>query len=199
MGDSICFRADVLRKTGWGKGLTEDYQLRQKLLLAGIKIAYEPKAIGYGEAALTWTQAQAQRARWLRGTYDASQQFARQLLVQGLKSRDTALLDGALQAYLPSYSTLTMLSLFFLFLHLLVNWIMGPIFSWTLIGAWIVLASVLFVYPLFGLILERAPFKAFWAILSGPVFVVWRTWLTLSARFGRQQVVWIRTAHGGKS
>jgi 1,2-diacylglycerol 3-beta-glucosyltransferase len=28
MGDSICFRTDVLRKMGWGEGLTEDYQLR---------------------------------------------------------------------------------------------------------------------------------------------------------------------------
>ena len=38
MGDSICFRADVLRRLGWGEGLTEDYQLRQRLLLAGIAI-----------------------------------------------------------------------------------------------------------------------------------------------------------------
>ena len=39
MGDSICLRADVLRRLGWGAGLTEDYQLRQLLLLAGIKMA----------------------------------------------------------------------------------------------------------------------------------------------------------------
>ena len=40
MGDSICFRAEVLRKIGWGEGLTEDYQLRQRLLLEGIRITY---------------------------------------------------------------------------------------------------------------------------------------------------------------
>ena len=62
MGDSICFRANVLREIGWGEGLTEDYQLRQKLLLAGIKITYEPAAMGYGEAPLTWAQARTQRA-----------------------------------------------------------------------------------------------------------------------------------------
>src|SRR5207237_7553717 len=30
MGDSICFRADVLRRLGWGEGLTEDYAFRQQ-------------------------------------------------------------------------------------------------------------------------------------------------------------------------
>ena len=75
MGDSICFRVDVLLQLGWGEGLTEDYHLRHKLLLNGIRIAYEPAAIGYGEAPITWSRARAQRARWLRGTHDTSQQY----------------------------------------------------------------------------------------------------------------------------
>lgn len=196
MGDSICFRADVLRKIGWGEGLTEDYQLRQRLLLEGVKIAYEPAAIGYGEAPCTWAQARAQRARWLRGTRDASQQFARRLLIEAMKQRDAALLDGALQAYLPSYSTLTMISTLSLLIQVLVNWQIGPIFPWGLVGAWAAVVGALFVYPLIGLALENAPLKAYLAILSGPFFILWRTWLGLAARFGRKPVIWIRTAHG---
>ncbi len=142
MGDSICFRTDVLRKIGWGEGLTEDYQLRQRLLLEGIKIAYEPAAIGYGEAPHTWAQARAQRARWLRGTRDASQHLARRLLVEGIKRRDTALLDGALQAYLPSYSTLTIISTLSLLIQVLVNWLVRPIFSWGLVKAWAAVPGV---------------------------------------------------------
>jgi len=80
MGDSICFRADVPRRLGWGEGLTEDYAFRQRLLLEGIKIRYEPAAVGYGQAPLTWRAARDQRARWLRGTHDASQRYGRQLL-----------------------------------------------------------------------------------------------------------------------
>jgi 1,2-diacylglycerol 3-beta-glucosyltransferase len=196
MGDSICFRVDVLRRIGWGKGLTEDYQLRQRLLLEGIKIVYEPAAIGYGEAPRTWAKARAQRARWLRGTRDASQQFARRLLVEGLKRRDVALLDGALQAYLPSYSTLTMISVVCLLIQGFVNWLSGPAFSWGVVAAWAVVASVLFIYPFLGLGMERAPFKAYWVILSGPFFIIWRTWLALTARFGSKPAVWVRTAHG---
>lgn len=196
MGDSICFRANVLRKIGWGEGLTEDYQLRQRLLLEGIKIAYEPAAIGYGEAPCTWAQARAQRVRWLRGTRDASQRFARLLLIEGIKSRDTALLDGALQAYLPSYSTLTIISVISLLIQVMVNWLVGSIFPWGLVEAWTMVVCALFVFPLLGLSLENAPLKAYLAILSGPFFIIWRTWLALGARFGSKQVIWIRTAHG---
>ncbi len=196
MGDSICFRADVLRRVGWGEGLTEDYQLRQKLLLEGIKIEYEPAAIGYGEAPRTWAQARAQRARWLRGTHDASRQFARRLLAEALRRRDPALADGALQAYLPAYSTLTMAGGLALAGQVALNWLAGPLFPRGLLAGWLGLVAGLFVYPLFGLALEAAPLRAYLAILSGPFFIVWRTWLAATARFGRRQVPWIRTAHG---
>jgi 1,2-diacylglycerol 3-beta-glucosyltransferase len=197
MGDSICFRADVLRKIGWGEGLTEDYQLRQRLLLEGIKMTYEPRAKGYGEAPLSWQQARAQRSRWLRGTRDASQQLARRLLIEGLKRRNGALLDGAVQAYFPSYSTLTMISLVFLIFQLLVNWVIQPLSPPILIAVWALVVGSLFLYPLFGLSLEGAPGRAYLAILSGPVYILWRTWLAFASRFRGKQVSWVRTAHGG--
>jgi len=198
MGDSICFRSGILRKIGWGEGLTEDYQLRQRLLLEGVKITYEPAAIGRGEAPLTWAQARAQRMRWLRGTREASQQFAQRLLLEGLKRRDLAILDGAFQAYLPSYSTLTMFGVMFLFLQLLINWQVGPIFSWGLIGLWLAIVAALFIYPLIGLAFEKAPLKAYLAILSGMLFIIWRSWLALKVRFGKGAALWIRTAHVGE-
>jgi cellulose synthase/poly-beta-1,6-N-acetylglucosamine synthase-like glycosyltransferase len=173
MGDSICFHAEVLRRIGWGEGLTEDYQLRQRLLLEGVKITYEPAAIGYGGAPRTWAQARAQRARWLRGTRDASQRFARRLLEEGIKRRDGALLDGALQAYLPSYSTLTIISAISVLIQVAANGQGKPIFSWALVGAWAAVLGMLFAYPLMGLALEKARLS-----LSGDldwaVFILWR-------------------------
>lgn len=196
MGDSICFRSDVLSKIGWGSGLTEDYNLRQLLLLEGIKICYEPAAVGFGEAPLNWAQARAQRKRWLLGTRVSSQKCARLLLRKWLRSRDGALLDGALQAYLPSFSTLTAISTFSVFIQLLINWLIQPFFSLLHIGAWAAVSCVLFIYPFLGLILERAPFKAYQAVLIGPFFILWRTWLAFSAQFGPKQTTWVRTAHG---
>ena len=196
MGDSICFRADILRKLGWGEGLTEDYQLRHKLLLNHIRIAYEPAAIGYGEAPITWSRARAQRARWLRGTRDASQQFVKRLVLEGMKRRDLAMLDGALQASFPSYSTLSLLSLIGLAIQVSIHYFIAPIFPGSLIGAWAAMVVTLLIYPLVGLALERAPVRAYIAILLGPYFILWRTWLAFISRFGRKQVTWIRTEHG---
>lgn len=189
MGDAICFRADILRRLGWGAGLTEDYEFRQRLLLEGIQIKYEPLAIGYGEAPTTWAQARAQRARWLSGTFYASRRYAAAMLKQGLRQRNPALLDGAAQAFLPSYSTLTLVSVALLIVHWLLSTFLAPI----LIYGWVVLVLALVIYPLIGLTLERAPLRAFAAIGLGPVFIVWRTWLSIRARFGKP-VEWVRTA-----
>jgi len=196
MGDSICFRVDILLQLGWGEGLTEDYQLRHKLLLNVIRIAYEPAAMGYGEAPITWSRARAQRARWLRGTRDSSQQFVKGLLVEGMKRRNLAMLDGALQASFPSYSTLSLMSLILLMIQVMINYFIKHIFPWPLIGAWAAMVVTLLIYPLFGLALERAPVRAYIAILLGPYFILWRTWLAFISRFRRKQVTWIRTEHG---
>ncbi len=170
--------------------MTEDYEFRQRLLLEGIKIQYEPAAIAYGEAATSWSIARAQRARWLSGTYNASRHYARQMLAQGLRRRDTALLDGALQATLPSYSTLALLAAGGLILNFFfAGWVgLLPLYLWT------ALVILLGVYPLIGLALERAPVRAYIAIWLGPLFILWRTALGVSARFRRQPVKWVRTA-----
>jgi len=197
MGDSICFRADALRQVGWGEGLADDYQIRQKYLLHGIKIAYEPAAMGFGEAPMSWAQARAQRGRWIRGVYDANRQFARRLFVKGLQTRNAAMLDGAFQGYLPSYSVLTAATAFFLMLHVLGLKMFGPdTFQW-LVMTWAALLAILFFYPIFALALERAPAKAYLVILTGPLFIPWRLWLTLVSRFGKKKTTWVRTAHKG--
>jgi cellulose synthase/poly-beta-1,6-N-acetylglucosamine synthase-like glycosyltransferase len=196
MGDSICFRIDILKKIGWGQGLTEDYQLRQKLLLNGIRIAYEPEAIGYGEAPRTWTEAKVQRRRWLRGTFDSSRFSLFNMLHTGINRRDIPLLEGALQALLPSYSTLTIICMLMLIIQGLTNLLIGPVFSLSIIVAWLSFLVVLLLYPMFGLVLTHAPIKAYLAIFSGPFFIIWRTWLALKVRFGGEEVMWDRTAHG---
>jgi cellulose synthase/poly-beta-1,6-N-acetylglucosamine synthase-like glycosyltransferase len=196
MGDSICFRADVLRQLKWSDGLADDYQLRQKFLFNGVKIAYERAAIGYGEAPLTWGQAKAQRTRWIRGVQDANRQFSRQLFFNGIKTKNAAMLDGALQALLPSYSALTAIAASLLLLHLIAIYLFHFAIPSVLIAGWASVVVVLFFYPIMGLLLERAPAKAYLMILTGPVFIVWRLWLSFIGR-SRRNITWVRTAHKG--
>ena len=101
-------------------------------------------------------------------------------------------------AYVPSFSTLTLSSGFMLVIHVLAEYFTAISVSIELITLWAIVVIVQFLYPLFGLALDKAPLKAYVVILTGPVFIFWRTWLALSARYGLKQVTWIRTTHVGQ-
>jgi hypothetical protein len=132
----------------------------------------------------------------LRGTYDTSHRFVKPLIVEGIKSRNLAMLDGALQASFPSYSTLSFVVLFILGIQVPTDFFIESIFLGPQISAWAAVAAVLLIYPLLGLSLERAPIRAYIAILLGPYFILWRTWLALISRIKGKQVTWIPTEHG---
>jgi cellulose synthase/poly-beta-1,6-N-acetylglucosamine synthase-like glycosyltransferase len=189
MGDSICIRSTVFSQINLDAGLTEDYTFRQKLLKMGIKIDYNPTAIGRGEAPISWKAAQSQRIRWLRGTYLANRGHSYSLLIEGISRRDKAIVDGAIQGIIPSYSTITLFSIIFCLLSWLTqSWL--P--SWLPI-LWTLLIISLLCYPFPALIIERAPLKAYLVILTGPVFIIWRTWLSIKARYFQKDERWIRT------
>ena len=130
------------------------------------------------------------------GTHDTSQQYVKHLILEGIKRRNLAMLDGALQAIFPSYSTLSFLVLIVLASQVSIDYFAGSIFPWPLISAWAAMVVTLLIYPMVGLALERAPLRAYIAMLMGPYFILWRTWLALISRFGGKQVTWIRTEHG---
>lgn len=191
MGDSICFRTDVLKRFGWGQGLTEDYEFRLKLLLEGICIQYEPNAIGNGQATLTLKDAQAQRLRWIKGVTDARRLYSRYLISEGVQRRDWCMIDGVLSSLVPSYSILTLTSIAIFFISLLI-----PTFMWsTLTYIWGGITILWLIYPFMGLILERSPGWAYLAILTGPFYILWRTWLYIYSKLAPNRIHWIRTPH----
>jgi len=191
MGDSICFRSHILRRLGWGESLTDDYEFRLRLLLEGVRIEYEPRAIGFGQAPLTWKEAQTQRLRWLKGVTDARQRYSIQLLLSGIKNRNLAQLDGAFSSLVPSYTTLTLLSLLAFLLSF--TWDSPLAQAYRIIGA--VVLFFWFLYPIIGLALERAPRWAYLIILTGPAFMLWRSFLRLRIFFSSKAITWVRTNH----
>ena len=193
---SICFQIDVLNRPAGGLGLTKGHQLRQKLLLEGIRIDYEPDAKGYGEAPMTWTWAGRQRSRWLRGTHEAGKEYAAILLRKGIHQRNLAMIEGAMQAYLPSFSSVALIAVAGTVFQVAVDSLVDPVFSYWIVLAWFVCVALLLVYPFFGLMLERAPAKAYLVTLTRPVFILWRSWLAFKSRYLVEPVSWIRTTHG---
>jgi 1,2-diacylglycerol 3-beta-glucosyltransferase len=198
MGDSLCIRADILEKLGWGEGLTEDYQLRMRLIMAGIRIQYEPFAKGFGEAPPTWGKAVNQRSRWLRGTNITNSQFGWKLLISGLKELNWLKLDGAMQALFPPYSTLVIYYALLLIVYVFSELILLHDIPSSVEWSWCGLTAFLFLYPFLGLLLEKAPLRAFLILITGPAFIIWRSFLSIKSSFDANRDVWIRTEHGSK-
>jgi len=67
-GSVYCIRADVLRKFGWGKSITEDFELTLRLYMAGYKVAFTPYIQAPAEAVSTVKRLIRQRMRWAEGS-----------------------------------------------------------------------------------------------------------------------------------
>jgi cellulose synthase/poly-beta-1,6-N-acetylglucosamine synthase-like glycosyltransferase len=191
MGDSICYRSEVLRNIDLSGSLTEDYQYRFRLLLNGILIEYEPSAIGYGQAPLSMIAVRNQQVRWRSGALEASAQYRKQLYLKWITQKKPALIDAVIGSTIPSYSTLTLTTFVGLFIHIL----FFDFFSSIQIYLWGSTAFLWCAYPILGLYLEKAPFRSYFALLFGPIFIIWRTWIVLKLRLFPQKITWERTPH----
>ena len=194
MGDAMVFDARVLREHGWlTDSLAEDREYGYELLLRGVRARYVPEARSYGQAAGTWKEAEPQRLRWYREVLAMQRQFAGRLVAGALRSRSLGLLDGALELLMPSYSFLVALSaanlaLVVAFGLLLpsAGGLLGVTGSVCLLVAWL-------LYPVLGLLIDRAPGWAYRALLLGPTYLAWRLWISVLVRLRGDRIGWLRT------
>ena len=190
MGDAMCVASEVIRQYGWAAdSLGEDREYGLYLLTQGIRVGYVPEAASLGQAAPGWREASTQRLRWYGGVFEIQKKFALTLLRLGLRKRDWAELDQAVELLLPPFSVLALLSVCVAG----IQWMwssLRPLFPLP-VSVGFVLAWVLF--PFLGLWIDRAPTPAYQALLCGPFYLVWRLWLGFQARIRGKRVRWVRT------
>jgi cellulose synthase/poly-beta-1,6-N-acetylglucosamine synthase-like glycosyltransferase len=194
MGDAMVLDARVLRAYGWlGETLIEDREHGYELLLRGIRAHYVPEARSYGQAAGSWQQAQPQRLRWYRGVVAMQRRLALRLLAGAMRARSLAVLDGALELLTPSYTFLLALSIVNLGLTAGLAWLVPAVRGIVGLTGSALLAVAWGLYPLLGLIIDRAPAWAFRALLLGPAYLVWRLWISTLVRLRGDRIAWVRT------
>lgn len=190
MGDAMCFSSEVIRQYGWpADSLGEDREYGLYLLTQGIRVGYVPEAISLGQAAPGWREASKQRLRWYGGVFQIQREFALKLLGLGLRGRDWAAFDKAVELLLPPFSFLALLSVcvagiqgVWSSLHVLFPLSVSIAF---------VLAWVLF--PFLGLWIDRAPASSYRVLLYSPFYLLWRLGLGFQARVLGERVRWVRT------
>lgn len=190
MGDGMCFRREVLEAYPFGTySLTEDREYGIYLVTRGLRVRFVPEAVSRGQATARWGDATGQRLRWYGGVFALQKRYVGPLLAATWKRHSLDALDSALELLLPPFSVLSVLAAGLAVSHV-VLWALRVSPSFTTSAFLVVMAAL---YPVLGLLAERAPWQSFLALIYGPIYALWRVWLGLTVRVRRGQVSWIRT------
>lgn len=188
MGDAMCFHRTLLTDHPWigAESLTEDRDYGIYLVTQRERIAFAPDAVSLGQSTTNWHHATPQRMRWYGGAFALQKRYVLPLVVQGVGQLDIDAFDKLLELTLPPFSTIAVLAPVMTTFRMLIR--ERP-------GVGVALWAISWLFPLFGLMLERSPRSAYRALLIGPVYVLWRLWIGIRVRLRRTPIDWVRTQH----
>jgi hypothetical protein len=201
-GTAYMIRADLLRELGWGRSLTEDWELTLRLYTKGYKVVYTPYAETPAECVSTFTRLARQRMRWAEGhTYNVRKWFWS--VLRSPRISPTEKIGFAF------YATYYLQALFLCLGSLC--WLLSEVVfkvhvpEWTSLMGWSLLISNLLSLPLMnlsGLVLEGAPGRDLTGILgalaTSYLLVPFQAWAALKGLFERNEGPWFRTPKTGR-
>jgi 1,2-diacylglycerol 3-beta-glucosyltransferase len=203
-GNGMAFTRQLLEKAHWrGDSVTEDIDYGLDLArYHNLNIGYVPNARVMAQMPTNANQAASQRERWEGGRYKLLRERALPLLIEGLRRRNIALCDIAVDLFIPPLAELGLLTVVFGGLvsigthtHLLAHrWIWATIAFYDFLG--------LIIYIIAGLGVADAPPSAYRALLKAPVYAIWKICLyavkpikKLTKRgASKDEAEWVRTA-----
>lgn len=195
LGDAIGLDTGLIAELGWGQGLTEDFELRQRLILLGERIVYAPKALSMGEAVSDWQAMTVQRTRWVHGNLEVKKHYRGQLWRQALTG-DMVALDAWFDSWMPSYSPMMLgMGLLLTFGIAKDLWLYQSLSMATWIAG--LLALWLAATPLIALLLDGCHLSQARALLLAPRYMLWRCLSSLKFSLGQRAKTWVATRHGG--
>ncbi len=201
-GTAYMIRAGLLRELGWGRSLTEDWELTLRLYAKGYKVVYTPYAETPAECVATFGRLARQRMRWAEGhSYNVNKWF-----LTILRSPRLSLLEKAEFIYYGLYylqSALFMLGSAAWLVSEIVLRVHIP--EWTALLGWSLLFSNLFALPLMnlgGLMLEGSPRRDYQGVLGAValsfLLVPFQAWASVKGLVERREGGWFRTPKTGR-
>jgi 1,2-diacylglycerol 3-beta-glucosyltransferase len=186
-GTGMCFRQSIIKQFGWNKfSLTEDMDYHTDLISAGLRVAYVPEAILWSTMPTTLKQARSQQMRWEQGRLFLVRRHVPRLLWSALCTRNSSLLDAALEILTPPLSALAGLVVLSAIGALLLA---SPLD----LDLAVFLVAGLCAHVLVGLRLARLSRAAYRSLLFAPVFILWKFWVYLVALLPSGERRWVRT------
>jgi len=191
-GTGICIPRGLLEEAPWQRfGLAEDVEYHVDLVLAGRKVRFVPEAWVEATAPHTLGGLRSQRLRWERGRIEAIRRFTGPLLARALRKREAAAFEVFVSMVAPPLSLTASTSV-------------GCI----ALGAIRRSATSLVVGALGLVAIACAAFRALWIVqapakvyaysLFFPMFVTWRTYLSVRSLLHGARKSWVRTERSGE-
>jgi cellulose synthase/poly-beta-1,6-N-acetylglucosamine synthase-like glycosyltransferase len=186
-GNGMCFSAPVLERFAWRwYTLAEDVEFHLALVREGIRVDFAWETSVLADMPVTLDQARTQNARWEQGRLQLLRTQVPRLILDGLRNRSLVKLDAAVEQLIPPLSVPVVLAGLCLTAGLMLG------------ASWIVILAGLSVvgqlgYLAAGLVLVRAPWRAYVALSSAPVYIAWKFGLYAQALLSARTSAWIRT------
>lgn len=199
-GNGMAFTRAVVECARWsGDSITEDLEYGFRLVRShGLRVGYVPEARVWAQMPTGPRQAAPQRRRWESGRYGLTRRGALPLLWEGLRRRSLLRCDAACDLLLPPLAELGLL--LSLWCVLIMVGRAAHLLPWP--QAWAATAAScalgLGAYVLVGLRAAGAPAAVYAALLSAPLYVVWKVCLCGASLIrcwcaGRKGARWERT------
>jgi glycosyltransferase involved in cell wall biosynthesis len=201
-GSVYMIRREVLQSIGWGRSITEDFQLTLKLYEAGYKVVYTPYIQAPAEAASTIKRMIRQRMRWAEGhSYNIKKLFKRLIY-----SPNLTLAEKFELVYLAPYY----LQAAFFIVGTLSWFIAETIFQtrlpfWTEVWGWSLVATNLFALPLMnmvGLFMEETEEKDYLGLFSfialSYIVAPFQAYAAVKGFIEKEEGPWFRTPKTGR-
>jgi cellulose synthase/poly-beta-1,6-N-acetylglucosamine synthase-like glycosyltransferase len=170
-GTGMCISVDLLKKYGWGMtSLTEDLEFQIKALLNNVKVTWAHEARVYDEKPLSLMQSWQQRQRWMQGHCNVAGRYLITLLKEGIRTKNFAMIDGAIylvQPFFLMFTGLSLISNIFVLPQLLDKPVWGAIGFFSQ-----------FLYFGLGLALERVRLGVYVWLIFYPLFAL--TWIPVA-------------------
>lgn len=185
-GSGMAFRSEVLLKYGWpAHSLAEDVEFSKLLLLDGIRVHFNPRALVTSEIPTHTAQVKVQQQRWEKGKLDLLKRYLPVLTKRLFRRPSICNLDALLDLLVPPQSVLVLMYLLAIALSLLVH----PFWTGLLLAC--LAADALCIVS--ALLMARAPLKVWLYLAAVPLLLLKKLPFYLKMLLTRHEGGWQRT------
>ena len=195
-GTGMCIATDILYRFGWGATcLTEDMEFTMKVLLKGTRTTWAHDAIVYDEKPLTFSQSWNQRKRWAQGHFDVARRYIPQLIYEGIRQRNIAILDGVIHLLQPHFLILSTIFVLLNYVYYVEPFYTNILYMILPIEVWSIIAVGQYIFPVIVLAKIRANWKSWLYLILYPLFVYSWIPITFVGYWHRNDREWSHTEH----